>query len=155
MEYKYEVYAAEYKGDVMYVGSGKKDRHKHLTSGTSHVYLANKHHFDNKLLAVSIIFTTDSKEESLEVEKAYIRDLKPAWNEKNTTNKNKHKKVDNKFFVEQTVDEWYCDCVERIEFLETQLESREHMIDAICRTIDRTSDTIRKSGEVIGRIVGH
>lgn len=155
MEYKFEVYVADYKGEVMYVGSGKKGRHKHLTSGCSHVYLANKHHFDNKLLAVNIIFTTDSKEESLEVEKAHIIDLKPLWNEKNTTNKNRHKKIDNKFFVEQTINEWYCDCIERIEFLELELADSERRIDLLYRAIDIASDTIRKSSELIDKIIGH
>ena len=37
----YEVYACKYNGEYVYIGSGKHGRHRHCTSGRSHVYELN------------------------------------------------------------------------------------------------------------------
>lgn len=74
------VYTGYYDGVCMYVGEGKPDRWKHLNSGTSHVYEANKHHFEGKTLKVDIVCEGLSKAEATRTEKALILELKPAWN---------------------------------------------------------------------------
>ena len=57
------VYAAfDSKGNCLYVGEGKPDRYKHITSGVSHVYEANKWHFSGKHISVSVIYSGLTKE---------------------------------------------------------------------------------------------
>ena len=34
----YEVYVCRYDGEIVYIGQGLKGRHKHCSSGISHVY---------------------------------------------------------------------------------------------------------------------
>lgn len=74
------VYVATYGSSVMYVGEGQPNRFKHLTSGTSHVYMANKHHFEGKTLKVEVVFQGLTKKESLVEEKKLIEELSPKWN---------------------------------------------------------------------------
>lgn len=78
-ELDYEVYIARYDGEVMYVGEGKKGRHSHITSGISHVYLANQFHFSGKKLEVEVL-PLDSKEFAKEKEDRLISELNPRWN---------------------------------------------------------------------------
>lgn len=78
-KYGYEVYIGRYQGAVMYVGEGKKGRHKHLNSGTSALYQANKSHFEGKVLDIEIR-PMQTKEEAERLEKELIASLSPAWN---------------------------------------------------------------------------
>lgn len=79
---EYVVYVAySEEGDkCLYVGSGVKERPKHITSGISHVYEANRYHFQGKTPIVEIVASGLSKEESLDIEKEKIAELNPAWN---------------------------------------------------------------------------
>ena len=79
---EYVVYVAySEEGDkCLYVGSGTKERPKHISSGISHVYEANRYHFQGKTPIVEIVASGLSKEESLDVEKEKIIELNPAWN---------------------------------------------------------------------------
>ena len=79
MKNKYEVYIARWEGDVMYVGEGKQGRHSHITSGISHVYLANQFHFSGKELDVEVI-PLESKQLASEKEVELIKELNPKWN---------------------------------------------------------------------------
>ena len=75
------VYTAfDSKGNCLYVGEGKPERYKHVTSGVSHVYEANKWHFSGKPISVSVIYSGLTKRKALELEKLEISKLKPAWN---------------------------------------------------------------------------
>ena len=75
------VYAAfDSKGNCLYVGEGKPERYKHITSGVSHVYEANKWHFANKKVVVKILHEGLTKEQALAKEKLEINSLHPAWN---------------------------------------------------------------------------
>lgn len=75
------VYVAyDMNGLCMYVGEGKPDRWKHLESGTSHVYGANRWHFSRKKLKIEIIAEGLSKEAALALEAEKIKELYPAWN---------------------------------------------------------------------------
>jgi hypothetical protein len=76
------VYAGFYDGICVYVGEGKPDRYKHLTSGVSHVYEANLFHFKGKKLDIQILETSLTKEMSLALEAEYIISLLPIWNRK-------------------------------------------------------------------------
>jgi len=40
-----EVYLCYLEDEIVYVGSGKLNRHKHCNSGISHVYELNRLHF--------------------------------------------------------------------------------------------------------------
>ena len=59
----YEVYACKYNGEYVYIGSGKHGRHRHCTSGCSHVYELNKMHFDGTMndMVVEILYQTLDK----------------------------------------------------------------------------------------------
>lgn len=74
------VYIARYRGKVMYVGEGLPDRYTHLTSGTSHIYAANKHHFEGKSLQIDVVEEGLTKVESTEREAELIVKLSPEWN---------------------------------------------------------------------------
>lgn len=81
MENNHIVYAAfDVSGNCLYVGEGKPDRYKHITSGCSHVYEANKWHFTNKKIRVDILAEGLTKDESIKLEKEKIEELLPAWN---------------------------------------------------------------------------
>lgn len=81
MENNHIVYAAFDKdGICLYVGEGKEDRWKHIISGTSHVYEANKWHFLGRKVEVNILAEGLLKVEAEELEKQKILELKPAWN---------------------------------------------------------------------------
>lgn len=74
-------YAAfDSEGNCLYVGEGKPDRYKHITSGVSHVYEANRWHFAGKKVIVKILYEGLTKDEAVSKEKEQIDKLKPAWN---------------------------------------------------------------------------
>lgn len=75
----FEVYICSLDKEILYVGSGKIDRHKHCNSGTSHVYGLNKLHFEGKTFTVELKFF-DTKEESLEEEMNLISKHIPKFN---------------------------------------------------------------------------
>lgn len=77
----YIVYAAfDKKGNCLYVGEGKPDRYKHITSGTSHVYEANRWHFMRKDIVVDILHSNLTKQQAVDIEKKEIAERLPAWN---------------------------------------------------------------------------
>lgn len=94
MSNKYVVYAAfDDVGNCLYVGEGVSGRESHITSGTSHVYEANKWHFENKPIRVEILHSSDSKEEVSHLEQLEIFNRTPLWNKvvKSTTERLKLK----------------------------------------------------------------
>ena len=74
------VYAGYYEGVCVYVGEGKPDRYKHLTSGVSHVYEANYYHHTGKLVDVKVLMTGLSKKDAVDWEFKLVETLKPLWN---------------------------------------------------------------------------
>lgn len=78
----YIVYVARYGDKVMYVGEGKRGREKHVTSGTSHLYEANRYHFRGMVVDVEVLEEVETKEEAVSLENKYIADLAPVWNKK-------------------------------------------------------------------------
>ena len=76
---RFEVYICSLNKEVLYIGSGKVNRHKHCNSGTSHVYDLNKLHFSGNIFDIELKFFT-SKEESLEEELALINQHVPKFN---------------------------------------------------------------------------
>jgi len=89
MSNDYIVYAAfDTDGNCLYVGEAKPDRYKHITSGVSHVYEANKWHFSNRKVVVDILHSGLAKKKAVALEKIEIESKTPAWNkaEHNTTN---------------------------------------------------------------------
>lgn len=86
MENSHIVYAAFDKDGVcLYVGEGNEERWKHITSGTSHVYEANKWHFLGRKVEVKILKENLSKKEAVKLEKEKIIELNPAWNKREKT----------------------------------------------------------------------
>lgn len=77
----YIVYVAyDVSGTCLYVGEGKPDRWRHIISGTSHVYEANRWHFKNKNPVVKVLHEGLTKEDSRRIEYELIQELKPLWN---------------------------------------------------------------------------
>ena len=82
---EFEVYVCKQDGVVIYVGEGRFGRHKHCTSGTSHVYALNKLHFDGVEVDVEIVKVFKTKEEAQGYEQLLIDKYLPAHNIKGTT----------------------------------------------------------------------
>lgn len=95
MKEDFIVYGAfDDNGICLYVGEGKPDRYKHITSGVSHVYEANRWHFKDKPISVEILHKGLTKDESRRLEKVEIDSRNPAWN-KATPNKKFGTKIEN------------------------------------------------------------
>lgn len=75
-----EIYIARLNKNVVYIGSGVNGRHKHVNSGTSHVYELNKLHFQGVIFDIELLGTNYSKEESLNIEKELIEKYQPKYN---------------------------------------------------------------------------
>ena len=80
MSDKYIVYKASVRGVTMYIGHGRVGREKHIISGTSHVYAANKAHFEGVLVDVTVLCEFQSKEEARLKEGEMINKYKPSQN---------------------------------------------------------------------------
>lgn len=79
----FEVYVVRgVKGECLYVGEGKKNRHLHTTSGRSHVYELNKLHFEGYTLSVTVLHICGSKSEATRLESELIISLKPVFNKR-------------------------------------------------------------------------
>ena len=81
---EFEVYVCKQDGVVIYVGEGRFGRHKHCTSGTSHVYALNKLHFDGVEIDVEVVKVFKTKSEAQEYEQHLIDKHLPAHNMKGT-----------------------------------------------------------------------
>ena len=78
---KHEVYVVrDEHGVCLYVGSGLYGRHRHCSSGHSHVYELNKMHFENTPIIVEVVKTGLTKEKSLKEEQGLVNRLKPKFN---------------------------------------------------------------------------
>ena len=75
----FEVYVGRIGNTVVYVGQGKLGRHKHLTSGISHVYEANRAHFLGDRVDVTVTLV-ESKVTAVEKEAVLILEMLPIWN---------------------------------------------------------------------------
>ena len=78
------MYVCKQDGVVIYVGEGRFGRHKHCTSGTSHVYALNKLHFDGVEIDVEVVKVFKTKREAQEYEQQLIDKYLPAYNIKGT-----------------------------------------------------------------------
>lgn len=78
----YEICTCKYKGGIVYIGQGRKGRHKHCNSGTSHVYELNKIHFleGEDALQVDVVKTHPDEKSSKEFEKGMIKKYRPKFN---------------------------------------------------------------------------
>ena len=135
MKNNYIVYAAfDDKGNCLYVGEGKPDRYKHITSGVSHVYEANKWHFKNKFIDVKILHSGLSKESAMNIECEEINRLKPIWNkvEASQTYSNKMKK----FVTEKIKD-----------FSKTQTSTSSVRIDLYTKLAKDLCSVLNSNGE--------
>lgn len=103
----HEVYIVIGREGYLYIGSGKKGRHKHCLSGTSHVVELNKAVHEGAKLKVIVVFDELSKYVSLEAEKALILLLKPKYN----------KKVASVSSIDTKVFEMMASCLDNLEAL--------------------------------------
>lgn len=78
-KYTHECYIGRYNGQVLYVGSGVKGRHKHINSGKSHVVELNMMFLKGMLLDVEVM-QKSSKESALLYEEELIKELDPIFN---------------------------------------------------------------------------
>lgn len=81
---EFEVYVCSQDGVIIYVGEGRFGRHKHCTSGTSHVYALNKLHFEGVEIDVEVVKVFKTKKEAQEYEQLLIDKYLPAHNIKGT-----------------------------------------------------------------------
>jgi hypothetical protein len=78
---EYNVYAAySAASECLYIGSGLKDRYKHVVSGCSHVYELNRLHFEGVHVDVKVLVEFDNKQDSLDYEKQLIMSESPKFN---------------------------------------------------------------------------
>lgn len=141
--YKYEVYAGYYKDELVYIGSGKKGRHLHLNSGVSHLYEANKLHFQNESIDVKLIYTTDNKKDSLYYEKLQIENLKPLWN-KTYNNDNKICRTYDDIETYSIDNKWISELLKYIENLEWELSCEQSFVQAYREFIKRINIDLEK-----------
>ena len=87
-EHNYEVYLAFNGSGNLYVGSGIDGRHKHCTSGKSHVVELNKEVLEGNTVETAILVDGITKEKSLALEKIMIYIFKPKFNKRLNKNSN-------------------------------------------------------------------
>lgn len=90
---EYYVYQFKYKGEILYVGSGKKDRINHVLSGTSNSKYLNQFTlfgYDEELAIVEKVKTRLTQEKSLELEYKLIREIRPIFNLLGVRNHSRH-----------------------------------------------------------------
>ena len=77
----FEVYAAfDDESDLLYIGSGKKNRHRHCNSGRSHCLELNKMFFSGEDIIVKVVAKFLTKEEAEDYEIELIQTHKPKYN---------------------------------------------------------------------------
>jgi len=84
----YIVYVVRFENEIVYIGSGIKDRYNHCTSGTSHVYELNRLHFEGKIVDVQVLKRNLTKQESMVIEKELILYHRPKFNKVYLKDKN-------------------------------------------------------------------
>ena len=133
MKQIYEVYVCSYKGDVVYVGEGRKGRHHHCNSGTSHVYELNQIHFTEgkDLLKVQVVQECTSKVEAEKFEMKLIKKFSPLYNQKNNGDR----------------DSRFDKMKEGRDFIEKALE--------YARGFNYTKGQIKKFQDVMGEFIEH
>lgn len=86
----HEVYIGRVDGQIVYVGEGRINRHKHLNSGTSNVYEANQLHFQGGVVDTEVI-PRNSKESAQKLESELLSAHHPIWNKIGTEHYEKRK----------------------------------------------------------------
>lgn len=76
----YYIYYGRLNGEIVYIGKGKGDRFRHLNSGMSSCYFANKAHFEGEVVDVEIVERFENNDDALSRESELIRELNPLWN---------------------------------------------------------------------------
>lgn len=101
----FEVYIATVKNKIVYIGSGQAGkRHKHITSGVSHVYMLNQIHFKApESIKVLVLHSNLTKERSLELEMTLIEEYQPAFN--NIGTKSLNNKYEQQYYYDELVKE--------------------------------------------------
>lgn len=96
----HEVYIVKVRSSVVYVGMGKRGRHKHTESGVSHVYGLNCLHFTNpKEVSTHVIQNNLTQERALELEIELIKHYRPIYNKRD------NEAFNNKYVPIQYIDE--------------------------------------------------
>ena len=100
----HEVYIATVKNKIVYIGSGKLNRHQHITSGVSHVYMLNKITFTApNTIKVMVLHSNLTKERSLELEMTLIEEYQPAFNSIHT--KSLNNRYEQQYYYEELIKE--------------------------------------------------
>lgn len=100
------VYSGSIGDEVVYVGMGSLDRPAHLNSGVSHLYEANRHHFNGGEVTIKILQKFPCKTSALDFEWKVIAEEEPTWNTAGTARnliRNRIKKVTKSFVVKNTL----------------------------------------------------
>lgn len=157
MSNNYIVYVARgAEGECLYVGEGLPERWKHIISGTSHVYLANKHHFEGGFINVEVVRDDLSKDEARKLEAELIETLDPAWN-KRGLRVCADKNVES-FLVKRFLEEFrgaaYSPMSNSIkwtmDYLDTQFKPRDGVESVSLDRMKRILSCLNINGEALG-----
>lgn len=77
---KYYIYVARQRGVVVYIGRGQGDRYKHIVSGMTKNYKANKAHFlepDSVTVTIEWYFENESDVKEFEEHIKFLRSISP------------------------------------------------------------------------------
>lgn len=77
---EYYVYFAICDADVVYIGSGKGDRYKHVNSGISSCWFLNKLYFANKTIICVRVIQGLAKDDSMLLEQILVEAIQPFGN---------------------------------------------------------------------------
>ena len=82
-----EVYVCKKDGEIVYIGKGRKDRHKHCNSGVSHVFELNEIRFTEgaDVLETEVVKYFKTDKEACEYEIFLIGKYNPKFNKTYTT----------------------------------------------------------------------
>lgn len=103
----HEVYIGRVANRIVYIGEGRSNRHKHLNSGTSNVYEANKFHFEGGVIDVELI-PCNSKESAQQLEAELLSTYNPVWNKIGTDHYEKRKTLAKTLDRFRPIEDWQC-----------------------------------------------
>lgn len=140
------IYFCFIDNDLTYIGRGQDGREFHLNTGMSHVYEANRAHFEGKEFKIHK-FLCSSKEESIKLEKDLIRSLNPLWNKQyNANNPRVHySKVGDYCELDESILDAlfenyysYVKCLKENNDLKSEVQALEHTLQELKESVRKT-----------------
>lgn len=131
LEDKYVVYFGFVDNELVYIGRGKEGRECHLNTGISHVYEANKLHFDGGSVDITKVYVKDY-DESVNIERVLTKAFNPSWNKQHTGNdKFVYRKEGNVEVVNTAI-------IKRLEYFCNKVLEAGNFVDALTQEVSKT-----------------